>query len=153
MKVKKFFKRPEEALVQYRTAEQAALARTHLATAVIFGQNIRVAASRSFDVTLSGADDPLSGDYTNSPLHRYANGRHLKHVCPPTQTLHVANIPVASSLDDLRALFAAHGTQQLLLLGCVTAVICVAVMLATQARWLVCVVCLSPLTHPSQRWL
>lgn len=116
MKVKKFYKRPDEALVQFRSPEQAVIGKTHLNGAVVFGRAIRVNFSKTFEVNLhtdaSGESSALGQDFTGSPLHRYASGRHMKHVSPPTSTVHVANIPAATPVEDIRAVFEAQGTVQ-----------------------------------------
>jgi hypothetical protein len=116
MKVKKFYKRPDEALVQFRSPEQAVIGKTHLNGAVLFGRAIRVNFSKTFEVNLhtdaSGESSGLGQDFTGSPLHRYASGRHMKHVSPPTTTVHVANIPAATPVEDVRAVFEAQGAHQ-----------------------------------------
>jgi hypothetical protein len=50
-------------------------------------------------------------DYTTSPLHRFrvTGSRNYANIAPPSATLHVSNVPVESTEDDIKALFAQHG--------------------------------------------
>lgn len=110
LRVKKLFKKQDEALVQFRTPEQASIARTHLNGASLFGHALRVNASQKFTVSLKADESGLSQDFSNSQLHRYRTARHMKHICSPSRVLHVANIPVDLSDDAVTKLFANHGT-------------------------------------------
>lgn len=42
----------------------------------------------------------LTKDYTDSPLHRFRNGRqnkNLRHICPPSPVIHVSNLHASAS--------------------------------------------------------
>ena len=52
-------------------------------------------------------DSGLTKDYTNSPLHRFKRpgSKNFNNIYPPSETLHVSNIPPTVSEDDLRQSF------------------------------------------------
>jgi len=55
----------------------------------------------------SKSPSTLTKDYTNSPLHRYKRpgSRNERHICPPSPTLYVSNLPDDVNGDDLKAFF------------------------------------------------
>lgn len=120
-RVKKLFKKQDEALVQFRTIEQAAVARSHISGTTLFGNRLRVNESSvqliKLPTHVPGETSPehfevlqrLTQDYSGSLLHRFRTERHVQHICPPSNTIHVSNIPVALPQDDLVRLFSAHG--------------------------------------------
>ena len=65
--------------------------------------------------TLHQPNDQLTKDFTFSKNHRFKSplSKHLKHRCPPSAVLHLANLPQLPSTEaDLRAAFGRHGAHR-----------------------------------------
>lgn len=117
VRVKVLFNKKDKALVQFRDAAQAQLALTHLDYVKLWGKQMELSLSKYKSVQMPKEGTPdahLTQDYTSSPWHRFrnssANGRSRSHLCSPTDTLHLANIPPSVTEDDLRTLFSQCGT-------------------------------------------
>jgi len=99
MKVKIFFKNPENALIEYQTAEQAELAKTYLNNCPLYGNNIFVTNSK-LGVTIDtsalkrGEEGQYLGDYSSSPEHRYkfSGSKNYGNIVPPSKVLHLSNL-------------------------------------------------------------
>ena len=101
LRVKILHNNRETALVMFRTAAQARVARQNFNGVPIEGRRVRVAASVKHEVTMPEADAGeeaglLNQDFTFSELHRFSKpgSRNFAHVHPPSHRLHVSNIPV-----------------------------------------------------------
>lgn len=96
MKVKIFYKNPENALVEYQDQFQALLAKINLNNCPVFGNNIIVNISKyGYIYPNSKKDDQgYLRDYSNSADHRYKiiGSKNFKHVVPPSRILHLSNI-------------------------------------------------------------
>jgi len=99
MKVKIFFKNPENALVEYQTAEQAELAKTYLNNCPLYGNNIFVTNSKvgvAIDTSSlkRGEEGQFMGDYSTSPEHRYkfSGSKNYGNIVPPSKVIHLSNL-------------------------------------------------------------
>lgn len=119
-RVKIIRKKQNCALVEFATASFAAVARDHLDNTTILGETIAVTFSRFDRVSLPSEfgqeDDELTKDY-NGPTYesckRYATEDlkklNMKYIVPPTCTLHVNNIPVGKSPNNIKETFESYG--------------------------------------------
>jgi len=116
LKVKIFFKNPENALVEYQTAEQADFAKSYLNNCPLYGNNIFVTNSKQgvlVDVSAlrKTQETQYMGNYLNSPEHRYKfNGskNHL-NIVPPSKVIHLSNLCDDKDEDFYKALFKDFG--------------------------------------------
>ena len=116
MKVKIFFKNPENALVEFQNHLQANLAKSNLNGCPFFGKNLYVTDSKPGIVidTSSlkrGENNDLLGDYSNSDEHRYkfAGSKNHYNIAPPSKVLHLSNLPKEKPEDFYRELFKGYG--------------------------------------------
>jgi len=113
VRIKIFFNKPEHALVQMADAAGATAALQNLKGCILFGSTIDVAVSKHKVVN----EDPnveeskFYGDFSASKLNRYrGNSATLKHVYPPSATLHVSNLAKTTTEEALAQHFSQHGT-------------------------------------------
>jgi len=99
MKVKIFFKNPENALVEYQTPEQAELGKTYLNNCPLYGNNIFVTNSKigvNIDTSAlkKGEETQFMGDFATSPEHRYkfSGSKNYGNIVPPSKVLHLSNL-------------------------------------------------------------
>jgi hnRNP-L/PTB/hephaestus splicing factor len=99
LKVKIFFKNPENALIEYQTAEHAELAKIYLNNCPIYGNNIFVTNSKKGVIIDTSAlkkvdETQYMGDYTNSPEHRYkfSGSKNHMNIVAPSKVLHISNL-------------------------------------------------------------
>jgi len=99
LKVKIFFKNPENALIEYQTAEHAELAKIYLNNCPVYGNNIFVTNSKKGVVIDTSAlkkvdETQYMGDYTNSPEHRYkfSGSKNHMNIVAPSKVLHISNL-------------------------------------------------------------
>ncbi|KAM6289925.1 polypyrimidine tract-binding protein 3 [Aegotheles albertisi] len=114
-RVKIMFKKKESALVQMADATQAQLAISHLNGQRLYGRVLHATLSKHQTVQLprEGEEDQgLTKDYSNSPLHRFKKpgSKNFQYIFPPSDTLHLSNIPNSVTVDDLKNLFASTGS-------------------------------------------
>lgn len=116
MKVKIFFKNPENALVEYQTAEQAELAKTYLNNCLVYGNNIFVTNSKQgvvVDISAlkKGEETQYMGDFANSPEHRYkfSGSKNHMNIVPPSKVLHLSNLCDDKEDDFYINLFREYG--------------------------------------------
>merc|ERR1719265_1097129 len=122
IRVKVLYNKKDHALIQMATPQQAQYAVTYLNGVTVHDQSIMVSHSKHSSVALPrpGTEQEagvLTKDFTSSPLHRYKNpgSKNYHHICPPSQTLHLSNLPDPSdpvSEDSIRALFVDFGGVQ-----------------------------------------
>lgn len=115
LRVKILFNKKDTALVQFADAEMAANALANLTSVPLHGQEMRVSRSKHTTINMPNADNEGNGftkDYSNSPLHRFKNrgSKNWQNIFKPISTLHLSNIPETSTEDDIKAIFAEHGT-------------------------------------------
>ncbi|XP_071586314.1 polypyrimidine tract-binding protein 3 [Heliangelus exortis] len=114
-RVKIMFKKKDNALVQMADVAQAQLAIFHLNGQRVYGRVLHATFSKHQIVQLprAGHDDyGLTRDYSHSPLHRFKNpaSRNFQNIFPPSDTLHLSNIPTFVTVEELKDLFASTGS-------------------------------------------
>lgn len=115
-RVKILYNKKDSALIQMAEPHQAHLAMTHLDKLKLFGKQMRVMASKHQTVQLPKEGQPDAGltkDYTTSTLHRFKKpgSKNYQNIYPPSQTLHLSNIPPTVSEDDMKEAFTKNGFQ------------------------------------------
>lgn len=111
IRVKILFNKKDNALIQMADATQAQVAQGYLDKQRIFGKAIRVTKSKHQLVQMpregNQSDAGLTKDFTNSPLHRFKipGSRNYLNIYPPSNTLHISNIPAKVDEDDLHKAF------------------------------------------------
>ncbi|KFZ67877.1 Polypyrimidine tract-binding protein 3, partial [Podiceps cristatus] len=114
-RVKIMFKKKENALVQMADATQAQLAISNLNGQRLYGRVLHATFSKHLMIQLpheTQHDEGLTKDYSNSPFHRFKtpDSKNFQNVFPPSDTLHLSNIPPSVTADDLKNLFASTGS-------------------------------------------
>jgi len=114
-RVKILFNKKDSALIQFATAQQAAVAHQNLDHITMFGKPIRVSFSKHQFVQMpkdATSDMGLTKDFTNSPLHRFKKpgSKNYNNIFPPSSVLHLSNIPTETTEDELRTIFSQYGT-------------------------------------------
>eukprot|EP00357_Protocruzia_adherens_P002259 CAMPEP_0115026552 /NCGR_PEP_ID=MMETSP0216-20121206/34831_1 /TAXON_ID=223996 /ORGANISM="Protocruzia adherens, Strain Boccale" /LENGTH=526 /DNA_ID=CAMNT_0002401683 /DNA_START=30 /DNA_END=1610 /DNA_ORIENTATION=- len=108
MRVKIFYKKRDQGLVQFELPEDAALARQCLDGCPFFGTNLKVTMSKQGPIKLPRPNDTeghlFNKDYSDSREHRFAkgSGRRGPRNVPPCDTLHVANLDGIVSQEHLK---------------------------------------------------
>lgn len=111
IRVKILFNKKDNALIQMADANQAQVAQGYLDKQKIFGKVIRVTRSKHQLVQMpregNQSDAGLTKDFTNSPLHRFKipGSRNYLNIYPPSNTLHISNIPATVDESDLNKAF------------------------------------------------
>ncbi|CAL1532433.1 unnamed protein product [Lymnaea stagnalis] len=114
-RVKVLFNKKDNALIQMADPHQAQLAITYLDKARVWGKQIRVAQSKHQVVQMpkeGQSDAGLTKDFVNSPLHRFKRpgSKNCQNIFPPSQVLHLSNIPAHVTEENLTTWFSDHGT-------------------------------------------
>ena len=114
-RVKILFNKKDSALINFSNAQQASTALQNLDRVKLWNKQIRVFPSKHLTVQMPKDGQPDAGltkDFTNSPLHRFKKpgSKNFNNIFPPSQTLHLSNIPANVTEQELKDLFAAHGT-------------------------------------------
>uniref|UniRef100_A0A6G1SBV0 Polypyrimidine tract-binding protein 3 n=1 Tax=Aceria tosichella TaxID=561515 RepID=A0A6G1SBV0_9ACAR len=111
IRVKILFNKKDNALIQMADSSRAQVAQSYLDKQRIFGKVIRVTRSKHHLVQMprdgGQSDAGLTKDFTNSPLHRFKipGSRNYLNIYPPSNTLHVSNIPATVDEKDLHKVF------------------------------------------------
>ena len=112
VKVKIFYKSPENALIEYQDNFQANLAKVYLNNCSVYGSNIFVTNSKQGVVINTNAlrrddENQYMGDYTNSIEHRYkfAGSKNHYNIAPPSKVIHLSNLCLDKGEDFYRELF------------------------------------------------
>ncbi len=96
--------------------EQAETAIMYLNNCPVLGSTISCNLSKHASIALPRPDQEnaqLTKDFTNSSQHRFRGSvKHAQYLTPPTPVLHLAGLPASATEDDVKALFAQHGTVQ-----------------------------------------
>lgn len=99
LKVKIFFKNPENALIEFQDEFQANLAKANLNNCPLLGNNIFVTNSKEgIVVDVSGlkkeTENHYMGDYMNSTEHRYkfVGSKNYSNIVAPSKVLHLSNL-------------------------------------------------------------
>ncbi|XP_078657077.1 polypyrimidine tract-binding protein 1-like isoform X8 [Branchiostoma floridae x Branchiostoma belcheri] len=113
-RVKILFAKKDNALIQMAEPHQANTAMQHLNNLRVWGKNIRVTLSKHNQVQLPKEGQPDAGltkDFTASPLHRFKKpgSKNFLNIYPPSDTLHLSNIPASTTEEELIDLFTTTG--------------------------------------------
>ncbi|KAM6301640.1 polypyrimidine tract-binding protein 3 [Podargus strigoides] len=113
-RVKIMFKKKDSALVQMADSIQAQIAISYLSGQRLYGKVLHATLSKHVMVYLpygGQGDQGLTKDYSDSPLHRFKKpgSKNFKNIFPPSDTLHLSNIPTSVTVDDLKKLFKSMG--------------------------------------------
>lgn len=116
-KAKILFDRRSAALVQFTSVRGAAYALQHLNNVEVFGRPMRVSPSTNSDVNMSKeSGGGLSENFgRNHVMHRYGGSRGdvvMSRLSPVCSRLYVTGVPVETSEEALRALFAPSGAVE-----------------------------------------
>ncbi|KAM9507562.1 polypyrimidine tract-binding protein 3 isoform 1-T1 [Guaruba guarouba] len=114
-RVKIMFRKKSNALVQMADATQAQLAMGHLNGQKLYGRVIRATLSKHQIIQLppeGQKGNGLTKDYSNSPLHRFRRpgSKSFQNIFPPSDTLHLSNIPPFVTVEDIENLFENAGS-------------------------------------------
>jgi len=111
IRVKILFNKKDNALIQMADAAQAQVAQGYLDKQRIYGKIIRVTRSKHQLVQMprdgNQSDAGLTKDFVNSPLHRFKipGSRNYLNIYPPSNTLHISNIPAIVDESHLSKAF------------------------------------------------
>lgn len=115
LRVKILFNKKDSALINFSNCQQASTALMNLDRCKLWSKQVRVFPSKHLTVQMPKDGQPDSGltkDFTNSPLHRFKKpgSKNFNNIFPPSQTLHLSNIPASMQEQELRDLFGSYGT-------------------------------------------
>ncbi|KAK3928299.1 Polypyrimidine tract-binding protein 2 [Frankliniella fusca] len=116
LRVKILYSKKDCALVQMADPSQAQNALTHLDKIRVFGKQIHVMPSKYQSVQLPREGQPdaeLTKDFAASPRHRFKQSlsKNYQNCHPPTQVLHLSNIPPSATEENLKEEFVKHGFE------------------------------------------
>lgn len=116
IRVKILFNKKDNALIQMAEPQQAQLALTHLDKVKLFSKQIRVTPSKHQVVQMPKDGQPDAGltkDFSNSPLHRFKKpgSKNYQNIYPPSNTLHLSNIPPSISEEQIKEAFVESGSN------------------------------------------
>jgi polypyrimidine tract-binding protein 1 len=114
-RVKVLFNKKDSALIMFTNSMHAQTALNNLDRVKLWGKQIRVFPSKHTAVQMPKDGQPDAGltkDFTQSALHRFKKpgSKNFNNIFPPSPTLHLSNIPANISEQQLKDLFAEHGT-------------------------------------------
>eukprot|EP00002_Diphylleia_rotans_P008171 TRINITY_DN1790_c0_g4_i1.p1 TRINITY_DN1790_c0_g4~~TRINITY_DN1790_c0_g4_i1.p1 ORF type:complete len:472 (-),score=88.61 TRINITY_DN1790_c0_g4_i1:768-2183(-) len=118
LRIKILHNKPDHALIQMADNTQASNALTFLKGVPLFGRPMDVISSKFQDVQVSPTDSnpKKAKDYSNNPLNRFTNAqaaqRNMKHICSPSNVLHVSNLAPVVEAAELKELLSRYGTVQ-----------------------------------------
>ncbi|XP_039295787.1 polypyrimidine tract-binding protein 1 isoform X3 [Nilaparvata lugens] len=114
LRVKILYNKKDSALVQMAEPQHAHLAMVHMDKLRLFGKQMRVMVSKHQTVQLPKEGQPDAGltkDYTSSSLHRFKKpgSKNYHNIYPPSQTLHLSNIPPNITEEEIKEAFTSNG--------------------------------------------
>jgi polypyrimidine tract-binding protein 1 len=114
-RVKILFNKKDSALIQFTNGIQSSTALQNLDRCKVWNKQIRVFPSKHLTVQMPKDGTPDSGltkDFSNSPLHRFKKpgSKNFNNIFPPSQTLHLSNLPASIQEQDLKDIFTQYGT-------------------------------------------
>lgn len=115
MRVKILFNKKDSALINFANSQQAATALANLDRIKLWNKQIRVFPSKHLTVQMPKDGQPDAGltkDFSSSPLHRFKKpgSKNFNNIFPPSQTLHLSNIPQNVQEQQLRDIFTRFGS-------------------------------------------
>lgn len=102
------YNRRDNALMQFKTYEQAYYAVSKMDKVKLFDKVISVGLSKFPEIQIPVKNDGgLAKDYSNSPLHRFKKpgSKNFNNIFPPNATLHLSNISYDYSLSYILFMF------------------------------------------------
>jgi len=116
LKVKIFYKNPENALIEFQDYMQANLAKRNLNNCPLFGSNLFVISSKQgivIDTRILKKDveNVFAGDFSTSTEHRYkfAGSKNHCNIAPLSRVLHLSNLCEDKEEGFYKELFSEHG--------------------------------------------
>lgn len=115
VRVKILYNKKDNALLQMSDNQQAQTAMVNLNNKVLHERQLRIVLSKHQQVQMpkDGQEAAnLTQDYTNSALHRFKKpgSKNFQNIHPPSETLHLSNIPGEILEEGLRLKFSDYGT-------------------------------------------
>jgi polypyrimidine tract-binding protein 1 len=113
LKVKIMYNRRDNALMQFKSYEQALNAVSKMDKVKLFEKIISVGMSKFPEIQIPIKNDGgLAKDYSTSPLHRFKKpgSKNFFNIFAPNLTLHLSNISQGTSQEQIQELFTKHGT-------------------------------------------
>lgn len=113
LKVKIMYNRRDNALMQFKSYDQALNAVSKMDKVKLFEKVISVGMSKFPEIQIPIKNDGgLAKDYSTSPLHRFKKpgSKNFFNIFAPNLTLHLSNISQVTSQDQIQELFTKHGT-------------------------------------------
>ena len=114
IRVKILFQKQNTAMIQMADNSQAQTAMRYLHSVELFGKPLHIVTSKHSHVQMpkEGQDaSKLTQDYSSSPLHRFKNpgSKNYQNIYPPSDVLHLSNIPPEVTEESLISKFEEHG--------------------------------------------
>jgi hnRNP-L/PTB/hephaestus splicing factor len=112
LKVKIMYNRRDNALMQFKSCEQALNAVNKMDKVKLFDHIVSVGLSKFPEIQIPIKNDGgLAKDYITSPLHRFKKpgSKNFFNIYAPNQTLHLSNISQTTSQEKVQELFAKYG--------------------------------------------
>lgn len=117
LRVKVLFKKPDTALIQFVSPDQAHQAIANLNKLALHENELSISPSKHMEIAMprDNSLDPsnLTKDFSASKIKRFRNpgGKNSKNINPPSTILHVSNLPEDCPQDQLQELFDAEVVQ------------------------------------------
>ena len=95
--------------------DQAQLVIQHLSGIPLYGRYLRLVLSKHTEVLISKNEcTDLTKDFLYSPLHRFRDpdSKNIVNIFPPSEVLHLSNIPPEVTEETLREAFSKHAEVQ-----------------------------------------
>ncbi|KAI3383664.1 hypothetical protein SNEBB_009252 [Seison nebaliae] len=113
-RVKILYQNKTQALVEFSTTQGMVTAKSNLDDVRLWGKNIKIFHSKYTVVQMpkDNQDAGLTKDYTSSNLHRFKKPRskNFNNIFPPSQYLHLSNIPPKVNEGQIIEAFGRYGT-------------------------------------------
>jgi len=115
LRVKILYNKPDNALLQMSDSQQSETALLHLNNRVmLYDRPLRIIKSKHQHVQMpkDGQEAAnMTQDFTNSPLHRFKKpgSKNFQNIHPPSETLHLSNIPLEVDEQQLKSKFSDIG--------------------------------------------
>ncbi|CAK8676224.1 unnamed protein product [Clavelina lepadiformis] len=115
VRVKILYQKKSNALVQMSDYTQAQLVIKYLHGVVLFGCPLHIIMSKHSQVQMPREGQEMANltqDYANSRLHRFKKpgSKNFQNIFPPSEVLHLSNIPSDITEEFLRKTFELHGS-------------------------------------------
>ncbi|PAA78986.1 hypothetical protein BOX15_Mlig031811g1 [Macrostomum lignano] len=107
------YNKKDNALIQFADATQAQQAMQNLNNVKLLGKPMKITFSKHSQVAMpkEGSESGLTKIFSNSPLHRFKkpNSKNFHNIYPPSEVLHLSNIPLEVPEERVREIFDEHG--------------------------------------------